>query len=298
MRVGKRLFPYPVINNQESLSGFNNSIFSFDYDLEQKENQLILKNLYYDTNNENLEVLIEKGLVRVDCIIECSATLYRERVKLSRSFNSHVIPIFNLKGKVVISAYAYALEDIKGYYDRDFLDDYGDYKFDIEKYDILACDDGYTTKIKYDEKQDNKVSSIFLVLKNYSSNSERIIINETDEKIIIKLPERQFDIYDKMKYNPHLENIFFSMLIIPSLSYVLEKIKRNNIEDLRLEYNWFVSIEKQYKQIYSNELTNDILKNISGIDLSQILMNDPVSKGIDELFYLSMNNTMGDDELE
>jgi hypothetical protein len=298
MRVGKRLFPYPVLNNQKNLSGFKNSYFGFDYDLEKKDNNIILKNICYETNNENLEVLIEEGKVCVTCIIECSETLFRNSYMISQTFRDIVIPIYSLKGKVVISAYAYALVDIPEYYDIDFLEEYDGFSFDIEKYDILACDDGYTTKIKYDEQEDNKVASIFLVLKKFGDTSERITVRENDERIIIDVPEKQFDIYDKMKLNPYLRNIFFSILIIPALSYIVEKHKDRDIEDLRLDYNWFVSIENKYEELYNKKLTNDSLKNLAGIEIAQLLMNYPITKGIDELFSLSMNSQQEDEDYE
>ena len=58
---------------------------------------------------------------------------------------------------------AYATKDFV-YSDDDFLDDYEGNSFNIEKYDILGIDDGFSVRINYDETKDKKVSSIFLVI--------------------------------------------------------------------------------------------------------------------------------------
>ncbi len=298
MRLGKRLFPYPIINNQIHLSSFKNSEFRFDYQLKEENNEFVLDNICYYTNNELLEKLVDEDKVKVVCIVECSATIYRKEFVISRDFQRITIPITMLRDRVVVSAYAYANEDISDYHNFDFIEDYLPYKFNIEKYDILACDDGFTTKINFDDNEDNKVSSIFLVIKDIENDQEEIRINETNDKIVIYLPEHQFNLYDKMKYYDRYQMIFFSILIIPALSHVIQKIQTHDLDEIRLEYNWFSSIESKYKEFYGNDINQDSLMNMSSFEFAQKLMNYPVSKAIDDLFDMATNNPYGDQEDE
>lgn len=47
-------------------------------------------------------------------------------------------------------------KDIENFYDEDFQEGYNEYSFKIDKNDIIAIDDGYTTIIDYDEEIDKK----------------------------------------------------------------------------------------------------------------------------------------------
>ena len=46
MRVGKKLFPYPVINNSEKVSSFKDSSFSLVYEDASDDEFLILKDAH------------------------------------------------------------------------------------------------------------------------------------------------------------------------------------------------------------------------------------------------------------
>lgn len=295
MRVGKRLFPYPVLNNQSNLSTFIKSNFQLEGNITQKNGYFVIENVAYSTDNETLESLIEQKKARVVCIVECSASIYRKEFQITNENSNIKIPIHELRDKVVISAYAYALEDLNDYHDFDFIEDFREYKFQINKYGILAIDDGYTTRIKYDENEDDKVSSIFLIIRDESNNSENIRILETPRKINIYLPASQFDIYDRMKFSEHTKEIFFSFFIVPALMYVFEKIKGRDIDEVRTDYEWFLSIEKKYKDIYGIDINEESLLNISSIEFAQQLMNFPVTKAVDEVFHLTMNTGIGDE---
>jgi hypothetical protein len=298
MRVGRRLFPYPVMNNQEIYSSYKNTTFSFNYVMSQDDKFFILDDIFYITDNENLEVLIESGKVEVFCIVECSSTIFRKAYVLTKNPSKIEIPINNLQNRVVVSTYAYAKENLSNFHDNDFLEDYSEYKFNIEKYDILAVDDGFTTKINYDTDKDDKVSSIFQIIKESDNKTEKMRLELEDErKIKIYLPEKEFDLYDKMKMGKYTKSIFFSIFIIPALSQALLKLQQDDIEDIRLKYNWFSSIEKKYQELYGMEMDNDALANLVPIDFAQEVMNFPVTKSIEDMFYLAMNG-LGEEDYE
>ena len=288
MRIGKRLFPYPVINNQKDLSSFEKSNFGFEFNIIQNKGEFILDKIRYSTDNENLERLIESKKANVVCIIECSSSIYRKTFDITNEFTRITIPIQQLKDKVVISAYVYATENITDYHDFDFQEDYQDYSFHIDKYDILALDDGFTTRVNYDENEDNKVSSIFLIIKDEANTSELMKVEETVDKIVIQLPPTQYDIYFQMRVNSFFNQIFFSIFIIPALSYIISKNQNSDVEELRTNYSWFSAIEKKYMELYQKELDNASFEKISPVLFAQELMNFPTTKSINDLFTLTM----------
>ena len=164
MRKGKRLFPYPTINNSKVLTCYKNSVYSLEYDDLDDENNLLLKNVHIKIDNNQIVELISNGKAKVGLIVECSATIYRRIIEIGLEPKDISIPLSELRDKVEVSSFIYATED-QQYTNDDFLEDYSGYTFNIEKYEILAIDDGFTTKVEYDEKEDRKVSSIFSIIK-------------------------------------------------------------------------------------------------------------------------------------
>jgi len=300
MRIGNRLFPYPVLNNDQSLSLYNRSKFTLNYDdVKKTQDKLLIKNVHIVIENHNLNKLIQEDKAQALCIIECSATVFRESYVINGEGKNIEIPLHELNGRVSVSAYVYALEELHDFWDSDFVDDYVEESFDINKYELLAVDDGFTTKVVFDETKDNKVSSIFLVTKKIDNDkNQEMEVSLGDRKISIALPESQFDFYDKFKTQPLFQNLFFTFLIAPSLVYALESLKAENFEHILMEYNWFDSITKAYEEKTGTELDEDELQNESPITIMQKIMDFPITKAFDELKTLIFNSNKGDDDEE
>ena len=299
MRVGRKLFPYPVINNSEKVSSFKNASFSLVYEDASDEENLILKNTHLIIDDMNLINLISTGKVKGALIIECSSTIFREKKEIDLENRDIIIPLSDLNDKVYISSFLYATENINGYKSENFLDDYVDYSFNIEKYDILAADDGFFKTIEYDQEEDQKNDSIFSVIK--TKKIDTMLVDISQKKIIIKLPESEHGLYTNLRYNKTYQPLFFSMMAIPALSNVLQKFKDQDmdIEDIADDYYWFNAILVSYEKIYGKKLTNEIFNETETLTLAQKLLNNSTLEGINKLFRLDMNRKMGvmsDDE--
>lgn len=290
MQVGKRLFPYPVINNDKHISSYKNSIFGFEYiqPATSENNMYKFKDVYYYLENDNVQKLIDNKDASVVCLIECPETLYRKRFFITKEKQDIAIKSTDLNGKISISAFVYSNVEIDNFEDYDFLEEYQDYKFKIEKNYILAIDDGYVFKLEHPDKEDNKMSSIFLVVPELDSSDEMVKFELTDNKIYIKMSKQSFDIYDNIKDNDFYKNIFFSSLTVPALTYALNEVKGQDVDDLCLEKSWFNSICKQYRNVFKEELTQQKFEKINPVELAQALMNTPISKSINDLYDMAM----------
>ena len=213
MRIGKRIFPYPIIHNSSPSHSFYESYFSFYYKIESQENLFIIKDIYYKLENTYINRLINENKVKVVCIVECSHTVFRKKYEIYKEPKNIEIPIHFLNDKVEISAYAYATQNIDNYRHCDFIYEYTGYNFQIEKYDILAADDGFTVKVNYEETKDKSVSSIFLIIKNMTENEGLMRIELSRNKIKILLPEKQFNLYDRMRKQPIFKNFYFCIFV-------------------------------------------------------------------------------------
>lgn len=299
MRVGKKLFPYPVINNSEKISSFKNSSFSLVYEDASDDENLILKDAHLVIDDLNLINLMAKGMVKGALIIECSATIYRVTKEIDLENRDIIIPLSELNDKVYISSFLYATDNITDYKSENFLDDYEDYSFNIEKYDILAADDGFFKTIEYEQEEDQKNDSIFSVIK--TKGIDNMVVDYNQKKVIIKLPENEHGLYYNLRFNKTYQPLFLSMMAIPALSSVLQKFKDQDydIDDIADDYYWFNAILVSYENIYNKKLTNEDFREIDSLTLSQILLNNSTIDAINKLFRLDMSRKMGvmtDDE--
>lgn len=302
MQIGNKLFPYPTINNNILKSCFKDTIYEFKYEDKNDGQNYILDNSYIDINNEYIKKLISEGYIGAGLIIECPTTVFRKMYELTLEPQTIKINIGDLRDKVVISCYLYAKKNISDYKDNDFLEDYQGYSFEIEKNDIIAIDDGFTTIIDYDESIDKKVSSIFQVIR--SNAIETMTIEMKTRKIVISLPENEFVYYDTLRKNDNFQNIFFTMLAIPALTYCLKEFQDNillgqyDLDVVEMNYTWFISVKNSYKNQYGIELNEEIFKNLNVSILAQKLLNNGTLNGIKDLFNISMRNQCGGEDDE
>lgn len=289
MRIGKKLFPYPTLNNSKNMSCFKDCNFSLEYDDYDDNENLVLKNAHIVVGDDTISKLLDEGKLKSTVIVECSSTIYRRNFEVSKVERDITIPLNNLREQVVISCFVYANEDFT-FNSSNFLEDYDGYSFDIEKYDIIAIDDGFTTRVEYDEEKDKKVSSIFTVVVDENITDKVMKIEPTSRKIIIHLPEEQFGCYENMKNNDNYRELFFSIMTVPALIFCMQNIQdrllynEETLDNVRIDYKWFESIEIAYKNNFNENLTDDVFKKCDIPTLSQQLMNYASVTAISDLF--------------
>lgn len=82
MKVGKKLFPYPVLNNSKNSSGFENSKFQLMIELKQDEKYFIIENVHIEVENQDIERLLADGRAKAIMVVECSTTVFREKYEI------------------------------------------------------------------------------------------------------------------------------------------------------------------------------------------------------------------------
>lgn len=293
MRLGKKIPPYPILNKSLNMSSYKNSNFSFSYELEETTELLRIKNAKIETNCSDLLNYFKQKKLKAVVIVECSSTVYRNQFEISINPIDIEIPIRDLNDKVEISCFTYATEDIENYSSQDMQDVYQGYSFNIEKYSIFAVDDGITMKIEYDDKEDNKVSSIFSVIKSFDPNLKNMKIELNDRKIKIILPEKPFEYYDALKDKEPFQSIFFSIIVIPALTYAFGEIQKfpneTEMDDIIDKYSWFKSVIASYKKFHHIDLDYETFKQFMPLELAQDLMNNCVASSFDD-FYKAVTN--------
>lgn len=302
MRIGRRLFPYPLLNNNSNFSQYKKSTFSMDCgDILVQEDEYILKDIHYSLKNDYIKGLLDSGKAKVLCLIECPETMVRKTYEITDKPSDIVIPLFDLSGKLTVSSFVIATEDIDDYRCDDFNDDYEGFNFYVEKNDILAVDDGFYDKVTFEGVEDDKKSSIFLVVKDQQSKDGimKVDCNNID-KIIITLPEEQWNRYDKTKSLREFRSLYLSVIAIPALTFALDSLQKRNdsVDVLEMDYNWFNSFAKSYEKQFNRELTDDLFKDMNTYSVSQAILNASVTKSVDDLFGFAMSGLGGGEDVD
>jgi hypothetical protein len=299
MRIGRRLFPYPILNSIQQYSQFIQSKFKLEYEEILSETDYILKDLSCNLTNPTILNLINNHKAKIVCLIECPATLFRKSFEISLNKIDLHIPLADLNGKIMVSAFVVASEDIESYKCPDFHKDYRDYSFSIEKYDILAADDGFINKIEFTE-DDNKQSSIFIVVKDRSIIDEVMNIEFDTDKITIYLPDEQYNSYYKTKKLPKFQNLYYSIIAIPALTYALTSLQKNytSVDQLKMDYKWFNSFTLAYKKIHGIEIVDEEFLKMDTFKEAQVIFSMAVTKALNEIFDLTMGEFGGVDDAD
>lgn len=281
MHIGNRNFPYPVLNKNEALSDYvKDSVFKVQFDVDEngapivQNGEVVFKNLHYTITDASLISLLEQGKLKGAFVVECSASVYRCCFEISDTPYDLKVSAHEINGNVVVSCYLYAVEDIANFKSTGFIAEYAEYTFDIDKFDILAVDDGFKFKIDLDPSEDDKVASIFTVVKK-ESNGDLMSCVYDEKKIVIHLPAEYYACYDNIKTKKECNNIAFAMIAIPCLAYCLEDIcsRYDSIEEILDAHAWFNAVDISYKRRTDNTLTFEEFENMSKLELAQMVLN-------------------------
>lgn len=306
MQLGNRVFPYPVLNKNDGLSDYKeSSTFMVSFDTDENglpyviDGKVIFKNLHYTITDESLKKLIEEGKLKGAFIVECSASVYRNKFEISQTPYDLPVSVHDLNGNVVASCYVYATEDIIGFKSDGFIDEYKDYTFDIDKFDILAADDGYKFRIDLDPNEDDKVASIFTVVP-IDVGDNLMKYENGDRNITIELPRQYFDSYDSIKRKKEYNNIAFAMLAIPVLANCINEIQTYDWDDIETicdSHRWFNAVRISYRRKKGTELILEDFNDMNSLELAQLVLNSASCNGVKDFENMLVGNG-GDDEDE
>lgn len=295
MRVGKKLFPYPILNKDINLSTYVNSSFSMSYMHEIDDVYLYLNHVKINLGNDYLLDLHTKGIIKFILIVECSSTIFREHFSLTLESRNIRIPMDVLDEKVQISCFGYATNELKNFNHQSFHEDYQSIGFEIEKHDLMIIDDGYELKLTTKEVEDNQVSSIFVVVQDLSSSSKTMQVILDQRNIRIILSKDAYMQYDMIKKHPGLKYTFFSTLLIPALSYAIEMVKQKGFDESENEYDWLSSVSRSYAIIYKKNMDTE-MDSVNSLEVAQLLLDSPIILTINELNRIVIQGDRNENE--
>jgi hypothetical protein len=292
MRVKNKLFPYPVLNSNSRFSNFPAGEFKLVYNQEEtEENTTILKDAHIQINCVELQELYNLGDILFTCIIECSDTIFRKAIPLKPGESINITLDHNDFNKaVVVSAFAYAAKNFT-YMFKTAAEDYQNISFEMEKYDILAADDGAIIVISHPENEKDVKHSIFSIINVHSQTDGSYQTSyDCGSKIEILLSDKDYGIYSALSNCIEYEKTNFNIFLIPVLTEAFAKCQEllaekgnNDLDDITGQYLWFKSVIKSYQAQTGKDLTKEVFEKVSPVVFAQTILGNPLSSSLHEL---------------
>lgn len=291
MHIGNKLFPYPILNSNQVLSDYNKDInFCFHFDKDEnnefivKNNKIVLKNLCFELNDCALKQLMKEGKANACFVVEGSSAVYRKIFPITDMPHDLTLSLNDLTGEIHLSCFVYAATDISGFNSPNFLEVYEDLSFDLDKYDILAADDGLKFVVEENIKDDDMIESIFTVVR--ADNDDGLLkYTDNDRKIVLQLPSSIYVKYSAIKDNSKFEDLMFAIQAIPVLAACIQDVqgRHESIDEIVDNKVWFRSVVGAYLRSTNKVLDYDTLHRVSALEIAQQVLKKATCAAISEV---------------
>ena len=282
MNITKRLFTYPVLN--EDNSDYLTSRFDLDVQCKMSGVNTVSFDVNIMMDNEELLQLVVNGDAEYVIHIECTATSYREMKRFVTCENHRIdVPASRINGKVEVLAMLVLKKDVIGIKNRDWNEDYEDFSFDLAKGSILAYNNipAFDVVKKYEEL--SNASSIFKIIKKLTDGTVPMEVELGSEFIHIWLGAKDYKMYSKLSCKSSIQPILNALIITPALVYVFEELRQENGIENNEYKKWFISLVKSYEKRGVNLIDVINSSEKTSVELAQEAMEYPLNSALKEL---------------
>ena len=289
MEIKYRLYPYPVLWDKND---DYKKPSKFLAEVEAKEN---FKNIKLKINfllkDKEIENLIKENKAEYVVHIEATSTYFRELISTREAEINYDLKDNDILGRLQMSFFILAKEDILDYKNSNFNEDYSGESFNLKKGNIIAIADSYRFDIEKNDDNLEKVSSIFSICQKETVEQTGMTVDMNSEKIRIALNKTDYINYHQLSQNSNNINIINSIIIFPALIFIFEQLKKDFDENDFADYKWFRALRKIFEK-NNQSLNKDLLENELSIDLAQKILNYPIERAFNSL----KDENDGDDE--
>lgn len=292
MDIRYKLFPYPVLAYYSD--DYRNSAFDTTIDI-SREGYNLCFHFMSSLKNPQLMQLVKEGKAQFVYHLECAQTGYRKVISTSKKEETRIISNKDVCGKMQICPFIVAVEDITGYSNDFFHEDYAGVTFDIEAGCVMAL--GKQVNVMIEKEMDDlaNVPSIFAIIFNADPNETHMVTDIDGSRIIIKLPSDDYTNYKALNQNALYQPLLVSLVIIPALVYALDEIKTRPCTE-RYEYEergWYRTIRKTLQSKFSCDIESEAFNSKNSLELAQKLIDEPLH---DALRVLANSSGTGEEE--
>jgi len=243
------------------------------------------------TSSGSLTSLISSGKACYAVHIECSRTRYRHAFKFQSESHKFHVPANLIDGKVQVSRFVLAEEDIVAYTNKNFNHVFNGFSFSIKKGDILALDAPMTFDADKEIDALKSIPSIFRIKVSPAEDAPPMEVDFDSNKINIYLSKENFRRFKTLQFVQSLHPVLAQMVIVPTLISVLEKIKSvSEDENAKIEYDdlkWYKVLSRRLKELGIE--VDGRGWTLSTVAVAQKLIADPVSLSLEALEMMEVD---------
>lgn len=274
MKIKPRHYPYPVLSYFSN--DFIDSYFKTIINADVINNKYVF-NITFELKNSDLENLIALNKAKFSVHIECGNTRFRNLFSTFENKHLFDIPSQMLDGLVQICPLIVATEEIPEYKNNDLHPDFENSSFSIKKGDVLAIGLNKKMIVEKENSSDDKIPSIFRIIKDRSKEAKPVQYNLYSEKITIILSSENFSRFSTLSHlNIESKKMLSTMIIIPALTGTIEALRNANTLDDYEDKRWFNVLIARLKDL-EIDIENGIQPEISSFSLAVMLLGDPFS---------------------
>ena len=282
MDIRYKLYPYPVL--AQHMDDYLGS--SFEAEISPKYDAYNVRiGFLAKLNNDEMKNLISKGDLIFAYHLECAQTGFRTIYTTRNTSFACSIPHAKVRGRLQICPFIVAKKDLLEYTNSDFHEDYRGFKFSIDAGCIMGFGSQRNVDIDWEMNELSNTPSVFVIIKNDDETATGMVVDMDKRKIVIKLHEKEFANYKILSRLADIQAVLNSMVIIPSLTFVLEEVARREPEE-RYEYStyaWYIAIRKALMKRLTVDIESNQFADANMIELAQKLVNAPIEEALDVL---------------
>lgn len=242
MRINSLSLPHPVLGIEDDARG--------SYDVSPQVSlspEKVKLALFHKLSNNSLEKIIKNNEAVFNVEVHCPSTLFRKSFLSSENSSSIEIPTMLLRNMVYVYFYITSTKDQNNYQIEGANSDYGDFSFEIKKGDVLAWGGSMRFPALKDWRA-LKAADSFLEIENYSLSEgpARIILSQN--KIVLELPQNDYEQFKKYRKNKSLYSVLHASIVYSVILFALTKMKENPEEYKGLRWYEMLKFMKQEEE--------------------------------------------------
>jgi len=228
----------------------------------------------FDLGSETLQSAIDSGNARYAVQVDCRWTSFRRVYKSEKAAFEFELPENALRGSVFLSPYILAEQNFT-LSSEEFNSLFKELSFPLRKSYVLAWDypqEFYAEKTLDDLKN---INAILQIVRSSKANGA-VEYDLTQDKIVIWLPQDDFDSYSMLKSNPGYQTSLMCMLALPALACALADHLRPDREPSSLRWGRVLD-----RRIADLRLPIDSDKD--PWDVAQKILDFPLSRALNSI---------------
>lgn len=293
MDIKYRLYPYPVLASFND--DYKNSKFHVNAECVLDGFDICI-NYSVELENDQIQELISKGKACLVFHLESARTGYREAKETDKLKGKIVIKDSLLNGDLNFCPFIIAKENIQGYFNNAFNEDYTD-PVNLEKGYLIAIGNQMIWPINKSNVDLLNSSSPFKIGLNPDESVSNMVVEfESQTKIRILLSSKDLSCYKNMNNTPELKSILNSAVVVPALIYVLSELKQcDDMETAFGSLSWYLAIKESYLKNFKKDITTD-LSNENVFELAQKMLKTPINDAFEDLTTLGGHGNDEEDD--